>query len=495
MSSQSSLDRIKDVQINRKESIWLLIGVTAGLLLGLLIGWVFWPVEWTGSAPASMDRATQIEYLSTVADAYATYSTPTAVERAQRTLAPLGDDLPALFDEAVTLYGAQPDGGVQVANLAALASALGVTVSALPAAPAEAGVADDVGQPAAPVDPARATGDGATDAETGAPAGANGLWNGLLLLLGIIAVGAGAYGVWVLYTRLRASANPPGPAVGPLTRPGNSPPGGAPSSAATITAYSAETPPRTSPPAYSAAQAAATRVQPVQPPAMVNVAPFEPEDTGVASRTGTASPAPIAPSVAVAPPATHGGFIAEEIESEPDADDAQAPLAGAAVGQRLGASTSWMAGAPRIERYPTIDRAEANFTAGMEHFDWAHNIPGPQEGVYLGEYGIGISERHGMLDNDPEQVVAIEVYIFDKSDDKHMLSASRVLLSEYADTHLRKHFEREKDRLGPVVAQPNTTLQLEARQFVLLCTIRQVVYSEEGIFKRVQMDLELKKKI
>lgn len=495
MSSQSSLDRIKDVQINRKESIWLLIGAAAGLLLGLLIGWVFWPVEWTGSATETMDRATQIEYLSTVADAYATYSTPAAVERAQRTLAPLGDDLPALFDEALTLYGAQPDGGVQVANLAALASALGMTVTALPAAPAVAGVPADAGQLATPADPARAAGAGATSSESGASEGGNGLWNGLLLLLGVIAVGAGAYGIWVLYTRLRASANPAGPAVGPLSRPGASPPSGAPSSASTITAYSAEIPPRTSPPAYSTAQAAATRVQPVQPPAMVNVAPFEPEETSATSRSATVSPAPIAPSVAVASPAVQGGFIAEEIESELAEDDSQAAPPGTAVGQRLGASASWMAGAPRIERYPTIDRAEANFTAGMEHFDWAHNIPGPQEGVYLGEYGIGISERHGMLDNDPEQVVAIEVYIFDKSDDKHMLSVSRVLLSEYADTHLRKHFERDKDRLGPVVAQPNTTLQLEARQFVLLCTIRQVVYSEEGIFKRVQMDLELKKKV
>ena len=130
----------------------------------------------------------------------------------------------------------------------------------------------------------------------------------------------------------------------------------------------------------------------------------------------------------------------------------------------------------------------------MTNFDWMQPIRGAQDGVYAGEYGAGVSERHGMLNNDPEQVVAIEVYIFDKSDEKHLVNVSRVVLSEYADANLRKHFEREKDRLGPIVAQPNTTLQLETRQFVLLCTITEVAYSGEGIFKRVAMDMELKKR-
>ena len=35
-------------RINRKESIGVLIGAAAGLILGLLIGWVWWPVEWQG---------------------------------------------------------------------------------------------------------------------------------------------------------------------------------------------------------------------------------------------------------------------------------------------------------------------------------------------------------------------------------------------------------------------------------------------------------------
>lgn len=154
----------------------------------------------------------------------------------------------------------------------------------------------------------------------------------------------------------------------------------------------------------------------------------------------------------------------------------------------------WMAGAGRIERYPVVDRVTTQFVAGTDNYHVTRNITAPDE-TYLGEFGVGVSDRFGMLDNDPEQVVAIDVYIFDKSDEKHMVTVNRALLSEYADTHLRKHFEREKDRLGPIVAQPKTTLQLEARQFVLLCTITDVRYTDEGIFSRLDLDLELRKKV
>ena len=339
------------------------------------------------------------------------------------------------------------------------------------------------------------------------------IWTSLLLaLLSIAAVGGGAYLVWRYYLadrlrRMRAESE------SSLRTPQ-----AASGAGETIDAYAA--PQRSGAAVYRTAQAEATRVAPVQPPT-VDVTPFDedeiaapvspPPASSSSASPSSASPSPrtqpgatsFAPSVAVSAStavntpdafADDDGAWAEEVSPPPSAQPlaAQTP---AGAPQRSGGSPGWVAGASRLERYQTIDHFHAEFTAGMTNFDWMQPIRGAQDGVYAGEYGAGVSERHGMLNNDPEQVVAIEVYIFDKSDEKHLVNVSRVVLSEYADTNLRKHFEREKDRLGPIVAQPNTTLQLETRQFVLLCTITEVVYSDEGIFKRVAMDMELKKRV
>ena len=469
MSYQSSLDRFKAVQVNRKESLWVIAGAVAGLILGLLIGWVWWPVDWQGGGANTLSQEAQIDYVSTVADAYAAYGTPDALALAQQRLAALGDDLPALFDAALTMYSEQPTGGQQVANLAALASALGVSVTALPTtAPLTVDAA-----PAATV----------TTAATAETAEAGG-WNWWGILLGIIVLAIGGYLGWVLFKRLRLSARP-SPAVGPLTQSTAAPP--------PITPYGSGAPPeRTPPPPYAAAQAAATKVTPVQPPATAAAPPFEPEDSAYPTAATPRSSQSFAPSVAVPPP---GAFVADPEDVAEAMTTPPEPSTATAVGQRPGAATiGWVAGAGRIERYPVIDHLTTHFSAGMENYHITQNITAP-DGAYLGEFGVGVSDRYGMLDNDPEQVVAIEVYIFDKFDEKHLVNVSRVLLSEYADTNLRKHFEREKDRLGPIVAQPKTTLQLEARQFVLLCTITEVRYTEEGIFARLDLDLELKKKV
>jgi len=455
MSHQSSLDRLKAMQINRKESRWAVVGAAAGLILGLLIGWVWWPVDWQGGTLDVLSQEEKVDYVATVADAYAAVSTQPGLAQAQQRLAALGDELPALFDAALATYSAQANGGQQVANLAALASALGVTVTALPTV-----------VPLVEAAPAPET----------APA-AEGGWNWWGILGGMIILVGGGYLGWMLYKRLRASTRPPAGAAGGALH--------ASTPAAPPTVLSAAAPERTPPPAYAAAQAAATKVPPVQPPATAAAPPFDPED--VTPTPTPRSSQPIAPSVAV-PSSAPGGFVAEA-EATPVVENA------AAVGQRPGAATlGWVAGAGRIERYPVVDRLTTHFAAGMENYHITHNITGTDE-AYLGEYGVGVSDRYGMLNNDAEQVVAIEVYIFDKSDEKHLVNVSRVLLSEYADTNLRKHFEREKDRLGPIVAQPKTTVQLEARQFVLLCTINEVRYTDDGIFARLDLDLELKKKV
>jgi len=55
----------------RKILIALIGGALLGLLLGLAIGWWWWPVEWTNSTPGNLRSDFQSDYITWVADQYA----------------------------------------------------------------------------------------------------------------------------------------------------------------------------------------------------------------------------------------------------------------------------------------------------------------------------------------------------------------------------------------------------------------------------------------
>ncbi|MBU6349913.1 MAG: hypothetical protein KGS73_07155 [Chloroflexi bacterium] len=445
MSSQSPLQRFQELQVTGKELVWVGVGVVAGLVLGLLVGWVFWPVNWQGGDIRSLGRDAQIEYLGDLADVSA--GSPPA------TLGRFGDELPLLFEEAIQQAENGPDGPARSERLRALGSGWGVTgLAGAEVAGAEVATEASVG-----------------DSEPSNTGGTSWVVVAVLLLLGLLAVGTGATLLW----RVFKDKLPSGPVVGPLLHPSASP-----------VSFSGEEPDLSW--QSSAAQAAATRVSPVRPPATGEVLPFEPEQPAEAARR-PARPV-LGPSVAVE--AARAPLWSDEsaFSKSPAVRETGGPGLKPVGAEGRSSAPGWQP-AGRC-----IDQFDAEFIMGRQDFDWTRNIPGEQEDDYLGEYGIGISDRYGFLNNDPDQVVAIELYIFDKSDDKTLFNVSRVLLSEYADEHLRKHFEREKDRLGPVVAQRGLALQLESRQYILDCTITDVLYTDSGIFQRLTVHMELKQK-
>ena len=150
--------------------------------------------------------------------------------------------------------------------------------------------------------------------------------------------------------------------------------------------------------------------------------------------------------------------------------------------------------AARQDRYSVLDSYTAIYTAGMMDFDHTQNVANPQGAGYIGEYGFGIANRHGVLNNNLEQVVALEVYLFDKSEETAPVTTSRTLLSEYAHDKLYSLFEREKQGGDPIIAQPRTRFQLEGRQLLLDCVIAAVTYTREGIFQAVTVEMTLKRK-
>jgi hypothetical protein len=54
----------------RRISLLALIGLAAGIALGLLIGWVLWKVEYTNTAPAQLRQDYRDDYVVMIASAY-----------------------------------------------------------------------------------------------------------------------------------------------------------------------------------------------------------------------------------------------------------------------------------------------------------------------------------------------------------------------------------------------------------------------------------------
>ena len=123
-----------DEQTNRRPRIakwivWTVIGVAAGLALGFAIGWRFWPVEYTNTAPDVLRRDYRDDYIVMVATTYQVdaYQPSTGgVEQARRRLELLDPQDPAapvieLAERIIAAGGSVED----ITRLARLAWALG----------------------------------------------------------------------------------------------------------------------------------------------------------------------------------------------------------------------------------------------------------------------------------------------------------------------------------------------------------------------------------
>jgi hypothetical protein len=192
--------------------------------------------------------------------------------------------------------------------------------------------------------------------------------------------------------------------------------------------------------------------------------------------------------VGAAPPFT--GTRSSSTESRPaQAADEAAP----AAAPRTPPATLLPPTPSRFARYAPVESYTATYYVGRADFDYTKNIQNPDDGSYIGEYGIGIPAGQGLLHNDMEKAIAIEVYLFDKSDERQLVNVKRSLLSLYADGK-RADYERDKQSQPPIVAQPNTNFQLEGVTLLLDCLIKQVDYTPEGYFQTVTVELVLKRK-
>jgi len=525
MAVQSPLEQFKSARIGRNALIALAAGMVIGLALGLLVGWVWWPVDWQGAnpattaptAPTSFSPDLRASYMGAVADAYAMNpDNSAATALAAQRLSALGGDMPTNFKDALSYYGNQANGSTQVNNLTALASVVGVPLQG-PAgvvAPSTPAVAGQASQPA-----------GATPASgTGGDAG----WGGWLvvLLAALLLVGGGGYILWRVAQQRTPGDEPvtaftdedlsggAGPATASFDRDSLSP---LPATVAAPTGSGAtrsRQAPTGGPFGFDPEgdddvyPAAGTRA--VSTPS--GAAPMPDDDDAALEDDDEDASLDVYPPAAGGYPPTAAGYVTAVGASAPftgaraEPRQPSAPSSGApatdATPAAAGVATQRSTPLPplkpavpsRYERYAPVDSHTATYQVGIADFDYTKNVENPEGTGYIGEYGIGISNRHGLLDNNLEQVVALEVYLFDKTDETQLLTVTRALLSEYAHDNLYSFFDREKQSADPITAQIGTSFQLEGRQLLLDCTVTDVRYTNQGVFKNVVVDMVLKRR-
>jgi len=151
-------------------------------------------------------------------------------------------------------------------------------------------------------------------------------------------------------------------------------------------------------------------------------------------------------------------------------------------------------------RYKILDQHTLHYRIGMPEYDESKAILDPAAGKYIGEFGMGVSTKNALVQTGPDQVIALEIWLFDKSDEQSMGQQTRILLSEYAvDNNLEQVFLKERqDNPRPFTAQPGVHFQLESQNLLLDCVIVDVKYAQsgsaKGIFQNIKVDMTVQQK-
>lgn len=147
-----------------------------------------------------------------------------------------------------------------------------------------------------------------------------------------------------------------------------------------------------------------------------------------------------------------------------------------------------------------ISTLNAQYQIGIPDYEVSQNIADDTrkvDGLYIGEYGIGVNTKAGLLQNNADQVIAFDVWLFDKTDEQKLSNHTRILLSEYAIDHrMEDTFVKDKrDGPGPIVPQKGTSFQLRGHHLLLDCQIVDVEYAnsgpDKGIFRRLHVEMNV----
>jgi len=529
-------------QITPASLVILAIGVGLGLIIGLIVGWGLLPVQWSNAWPADLSPEARAQYLAAVADAYVYYGDAQAAEIARNRLFDLNDNLAEEIAAAQRFFAEnrQRNSNVYISNLGQLAQQLGVeSPDILIEAPADL---------TAPAEDAAAT----TPTAVGDSVRTWVNWL-LTLLAAVILVGGGIYVVGLLNRRrlaavgvdslddepegfddeddgqfrFRRPAPAPASRANPLVRaarsgpqPARRYPGAADAAAATgfdrapaddygfddelddddLFAGGAALDALDAPlPAENIDEDIAESLdegfdEPLDDaPFFASDATAEPaaldepeEDDEGADETVETAPAVVA--------------LSEDAEDDDEQPDDDTELASLVEDEE---ATAPVAPATPQRRSTPADLREigvfaVHYQAGVPDYDQSYSIMDPEDGRYIGECGMGVNIKNGILQNSPDSVIALDVWLVDKKLEKSYSSQNRVLFSEYVIDHkLDSAFTRERPNdPSPIVPQVGTTFQLKGPSLVLDCKVVEATYSKggqaSGIFQSVQLEMTVR---
>lgn len=481
-------------------------GALLGLILGLILGWGVFPVRWTNAWPGDLSDEARAQYLAAVAEAYVYYGDAQAAEIARNRLYNLNDNLADEIVAAQSFFANHPqaNANIYIGNLGRLAQGLDAVSpkTIVDAPPAESAPAAD-----APV-----TGGSAISTRVRS-------WvNWLLLAVAALALIVGGLMVITRLSKRRAAT-----ATDSLddeaegfededdfaTQPGRSP-------------YQRPLP---SPLRTSVRETGRPRERDIASP----TAPHG-EDYGF-DEEHDESPAAFASGAMLDTFETEDDFYdepalnlddeemgeesTEELDEEADQGLHEAldeggfelmeteesapyarPALSAAFSQEEELDPEYPAHAVRRSGQGTLVKTfTVHYQTGIPDYDQSYSIMDPNGGRYIGECGMGVNLKNGILQNNSDNVIALDVWLVDKKQEKSYSSQSRVLLSEYViDNNLESAFTRERPNdAAPLVPQPGITFQLKGLDLILECEVLEAKYiaggPTAGIFQSLKLDM------
>lgn len=183
------------------------------------------------------------------------------------------------------------------------------------------------------------------------------------------------------------------------------------------------------------------------------------------------------PTRSAQPPARHRGW---GDNSQPRMEPVSQPV-------RTGSAP-----APRYPGTKAIESFECTYYTGMGEYDESFPITDPATKRYIGECGMGVSIKNRILHKNPDEVIALEVWLFDKADSNSLNNQMRILMSEYASDRYADVFHKERNgEARPFVPQPGLTFQLECPSLMLKGEVLEAEYTREGIFQKVKVRMDI----